>query len=96
MLFLDFFATWHPLGVIQSPGARTFPRFLGRGPGRTTLEAGPHFILMNPFPSTHGTRLEQERDLPEGREWFCAVYRPALLGYLRPKMDYHEAEDLCQ
>ena len=51
---------------------------------------------MNPFPSTHGTRLEQERDLPEGREWFCAVYRPALLGYLRPKMDYHEAEDLCQ
>ena len=96
MLFLDFFATWHPLGVIQSPGARTFPRFLGRGPGRTTLEAGPHFILMNPFPSTHRTRLEQERDLPEGREWFCAVYRPAALGYLLPKMDYHEAENLCQ
>ena len=48
------------------------------------------------FPSTHWTRLEQERVTPGGRAWFCENYRPAVLAYLRTKLDHHAAEDLCQ
>ena len=48
------------------------------------------------FPTTQWTRLEQERETPEGREWFCEQYRPAILAYLRTKMEHHAAEDLCQ
>ncbi len=50
----------------------------------------------HPFPSTQWTRLEQEGATAEGREWFCEIYRPAVLQYLRTKMEHHEAEDLCQ
>ncbi len=48
------------------------------------------------FPDTDWTRLERLGSTAAGREWFCATYRPAVLGYLRGRFGHHEAEDLCQ